>query len=178
VICPVSGPLQKGGGDATDRAVTGAALDEGRGGSPTDLPGRVEPSGGGGDFGDIGANVPAIATKQGAPMAFSTDGWTRSRRAGRRWTKWRVCRNCSTPAISISRPTVQEERQVGNDNTARYKGRVLQIPADRHRRHYVEASVRVDEYPDSRLAVFHGPRRLARYSAAGTLLGEPSRQAA
>lgn len=68
---------------------------------------------------------------------------------------------------------VQEERQVGNDNTVRYQRRVLQIPADRHRRHYVKASVRVHEYPDGTLAVFHGPRRLARYSASGILLDEP-----
>jgi hypothetical protein len=65
---------------------------------------------------------------------------------------------------------VQEERLVGNDNTVRYKNRVLQIPADRHRHHYVKVTVRVHEYPDGTLAVFHGPRRLARYSAAGTLL--------
>jgi hypothetical protein len=73
---------------------------------------------------------------------------------------------------------VQEERQVGNDNTARYKNRTLQIPADRHRRHYAKAHVRGHEYPDGTLAVFHGPRRLARYSASGTLLDEPSREAA
>jgi hypothetical protein len=73
---------------------------------------------------------------------------------------------------------VQEERVVGNDNTVRYKNRVLQIPADRHRHHYVKATVRVHEYPDGTLAVFHGPRRLARYSAAGALLDEPQQQAA
>lgn len=73
---------------------------------------------------------------------------------------------------------VQEERVVGNDNTVRYKGRVLQIPADRHRRHYVKATVRVHEYPDGTLAVFYGPRRLARYSAAGALSDEPHQQAA
>ena len=73
---------------------------------------------------------------------------------------------------------VQEERQVGNDNTVRYQRRVLQIPADRHRRHYVKASVRVHEYPDGTLAVFHGPRRLARYSASGTLLDELDQRAA
>ncbi len=38
---------------------------------------------------------------------------------------------------------VQEERVVGNDNTVRYKNRSLQIPADRHRHHYVKARVRV-----------------------------------
>ena len=73
---------------------------------------------------------------------------------------------------------VQEERVVGNDNTVRYKGRVLQIPADRHRRHYVKATVRLHEYPDGTLAVFYGPRRLARYSAAGALSDEPHQQAA
>ena len=58
---------------------------------------------------------------------------------------------------------IQEERTVSNDNTVRYKRRVLQLPADRHRRHYVKATVRVHEYPDGTLAVFHGPRCLARY---------------
>ncbi len=62
---------------------------------------------------------------------------------------------------------VQEERVVAGDNTVRYKGLSLQIPADRHRHHYVKARVRVHEYPDGTLALFHGPRRLARYRADG-----------
>ncbi len=62
---------------------------------------------------------------------------------------------------------VHEERTVAGDNTVRYKGRTLQIPADRHRHHYVKAQVRVHQYPDGRLAVFHGPRCLARYRADG-----------
>ena len=73
---------------------------------------------------------------------------------------------------------IQEERVVGNDNTVRYKNRTLQIPADRHRHHYVKATVRVHEYPDGGLAVFHGPRRLASYAADGTLVGGSDRQAA
>lgn len=73
---------------------------------------------------------------------------------------------------------VQEERQVGNDNTVRYKNRILQIPADRHRRHYVKTTVRVHEYPDGGLALFHGPRRLAVYIADGTLVGSADRQVA
>jgi transposase len=73
---------------------------------------------------------------------------------------------------------VHEERVVGNDNTVRYKNRTLQIPADRHRRHYVKAKVMVHEYPDHSLAVFHGPRRLARYSAEGELIDEPDHKAA
>ena len=41
----------------------------------------------------------------------------------------------------------QEDRVVAGDNTVRYKNRTLQIPADRHRHHYVKAQVRVHEYP-------------------------------
>ena len=73
---------------------------------------------------------------------------------------------------------VQEERTVSNDNTVRYKRRVLQLPADRHRRHYVKATVRVHEYPDGSLAVFHGPRCLARYRDNGEPIDTPTRQAA
>ena len=62
---------------------------------------------------------------------------------------------------------VQDARVVGGDNTVRYKGMSLQIPADRHRHHYVKATVRVHEYPDGCLAIFHGPRCLARYAADG-----------
>ena len=64
---------------------------------------------------------------------------------------------------------VQEERVVANDNTVRYQGLSLQIPHDRHRFHYVKVMVRVHEYPDGTLAVFHGPRCLARYTAEGQL---------
>jgi len=63
---------------------------------------------------------------------------------------------------------IQEERTVGNDNTVRYRNKVLQIPADKHRHHYVSCKVRVHEYPDSTLAIFHGPRCLARYRADGS----------
>ena len=73
---------------------------------------------------------------------------------------------------------IQEERTVANDNTVRYKRRVLQLPADRHRRHYVKATVRVHEYPDGTLAVFHGPRCLARYQTDGEPIDTPTRQAA
>jgi len=61
------------------------------------------------------------------------------------------------------------ERVVGNDNCVRYDGRILQIPEQRHRRHLVKAKVRVHQYPDGRLALFHRPRRLADYAADGTL---------
>ena len=61
----------------------------------------------------------------------------------------------------------QFERIVGNDNCVRFDNLVLQIPADRHRCHYVKARVRVNRYPDGRLAIFHGPRKLATYDAQG-----------
>jgi transposase len=67
---------------------------------------------------------------------------------------------------------VQVERVVGNDNCVRYDGLSLQIPAQKHRHHYVKAKVRVHAYGDGTLAVFHGPRRLARYRADGRLLIE------
>ena len=73
---------------------------------------------------------------------------------------------------------IHEARTVANDNTVRYGNRILQIPAQNHRCHYVRAQVRVHEYPDATLAVFHGPRCLARYSMAGELLKTQTKQAA
>jgi transposase len=71
-----------------------------------------------------------------------------------------------------------EERIVGHDNTVRYKRHVLQIPPDRHRHHYVKAKVMVHEYPDGRMAIFHGPRRLAAFSPDGQPELEPKKAAA
>lgn len=73
---------------------------------------------------------------------------------------------------------VQEARVVGNDNCVRYHNVTLQIPADDHRCHYVKTTVRVHAHPDGTLAVFHGPRCLARYSAQGKLLKAKLRRAA
>lgn len=73
---------------------------------------------------------------------------------------------------------VHEERQVSNDNTVSYKRLILQIPPDCHRHHYVKVKVRVHEYPDGHLAVFHGPRCLARYREDGKRLEHVQTQAA
>jgi transposase len=73
---------------------------------------------------------------------------------------------------------VQEERVVGNDNTVRWNNLSLQLPASRLRPHYVKAKVRVHHYPDDTLAIFHGPRCLARYGAGGELLAAPRARAA
>ena len=62
---------------------------------------------------------------------------------------------------------LQEERRVGNDNTVKWRRLTLQIPPNPLRPHFVRAVVRVHEYPDGRLAVFHGPHRLAEYDAEG-----------
>lgn len=61
----------------------------------------------------------------------------------------------------------QFERTVGKDNCVRFEGLIVQIPSDRHRCHYVKASVCVHRYSDGSLAVFHGPRKLADYDAQG-----------
>jgi hypothetical protein len=64
---------------------------------------------------------------------------------------------------------LQEERRVGNDNTVKWRGLSLQIPPSRLRPHFVRSTVRVHEYPDGRLAIFHRPHRLADYDPAGNL---------
>ena len=69
----------------------------------------------------------------------------------------------------------QYERTVGKDNGVRFEELVLQIPADRHRSHYVKTKVRVHRYADGSCAVFHGSRRLASYGADGHLV-EPDLQ--
>jgi transposase len=62
---------------------------------------------------------------------------------------------------------IQEERKVANDNTIRYRGLVLQLPPSPLRPHFARTTVRVHDYPDGALAVFHGPHRIADYDARG-----------
>ena len=62
---------------------------------------------------------------------------------------------------------VQEDRVVGADNCVSWHRRSLQIPPQRHRQHYVRATVRVHHYPDGSLAIFDGPRCLARFDHKG-----------
>ena len=72
----------------------------------------------------------------------------------------------------------QHERVVGNDNCVSFERINLQIPKDRARLHYVRVMVRVNRYHDGRLAIFHGPRCLARYDAKGVLLESSIQSAA
>ena len=68
---------------------------------------------------------------------------------------------------------IKDDRQVGRDNCVQWNGHSLQIPSQRHRHHYVKATVQVHEYPDGRLAIFDGPRCLARFDRKGTPIDAP-----
>lgn len=59
------------------------------------------------------------------------------------------------------------DRVVRKDNCVQFEGLTLQIPADRHRCHYIKAKVKVLRHMDGTLSIFHGPRRLARYDRQG-----------
>ena len=63
----------------------------------------------------------------------------------------------------------QEDREVGNDNTVAFNRMRLQIPPSPLRAHFVHARVKVHQYPDGMLAIFHGRRCLGRYDSAGLL---------
>jgi transposase len=66
----------------------------------------------------------------------------------------------------------QYNRTVGRDNCVSFEGMKLQIPSDRHRCHYIKATVKVHRYLDDTLTVFHGPRELARYDSIGIQINE------
>ena len=50
----------------------------------------------------------------------------------------------------------------------------LQIPASRQRHHFAKATIRVLEYSDGAIALFHGPRQIAKFRSNGTLDEGPS----
>jgi hypothetical protein len=72
---------------------------------------------------------------------------------------------------------VQEDHQVDKDNTVVFARIRLQIPPSPLRPHFVRARVRVRRYQNGGHAIFHGPRCLGRYDAAG-VLREDTNQAA
>ena len=75
--------------------------------------------------------------------------------------------------VAVARETlvealaIEHERVVARDNTVSWEGHRLQIPASAVRHHYVKAHVKVRQYPDGRLAIFYGPRVIARFDANG-----------
>lgn len=72
----------------------------------------------------------------------------------------------------------QFERTVSADNCVRFEGMILQIPADKHRCHYVKARVRVNRYANGAIALFHGPRGLAYFAPDGSPIIEQVHRAA
>jgi hypothetical protein len=78
------------------------------------------------------------------------------------------------PALLGETLCIEEERVVGRDNTVSYEGLKLQLPESSVRAHYVKARVKVREYPDGSLAVFHGPRCVGRYDREGRQITGPT----
>ena len=72
----------------------------------------------------------------------------------------------------------QYDRTVQGDNCVRFENLVLQVPRDDYRCNYIRAKVKVHRHLDGTLAVFHGPRKLADYDAAGRQLHLKVQQAA
>lgn len=64
----------------------------------------------------------------------------------------------------------QEDRTVGNDNAVIFERLALQIPPSPLRRHFVRVTVQVRRYADGRLALFHGPRCIGRYTNDGSAI--------
>ena len=65
----------------------------------------------------------------------------------------------------------------GVKETLRKKGLTLQLPKGPHCRYLARKTIRVHQYPDGALAIYHGPRCLAAYTADG-VLKKPGRKAA
>ena len=68
---------------------------------------------------------------------------------------------------------IEEERIVARDNTVTFGRLKLQLPQSPWRHHFVKANVKVRQYPDGVLAIFHGPRCIGRYDAMGQEIGTP-----
>ena len=62
---------------------------------------------------------------------------------------------------------IEEDRVVGRDNTVVFGKLRLQLPPSPIRHHYVKAKVKVRRYDDGSIAVFLGPRRIARFNPDG-----------
>lgn len=62
---------------------------------------------------------------------------------------------------------IQEECVVERDNIMTSRKLKLQLPDSPLRHHWVKARVRIHQYPDGTLALFHGPSCFARYDGRG-----------
>ncbi len=85
----------------------------------------------------------------------------------------------AVPVVDLQEVLCHEEaRVVGNDNTVVLQKVRLQLPPSPLRAHYGRATVKVPRYADGSHAVFHGPRCIGRYDAAGLIVTVPMKQAA
>ena len=85
------------------------------------------------------------------------------------------------PYIGVRLPDIlcsQFERVVGNNNCVSYESMSLQIPKSNNRAHYVKANVRVHQYVDGTMALFHGPRKLAEFDEQGKPIKQELKKAA
>jgi hypothetical protein len=73
---------------------------------------------------------------------------------------------------------IEQERVVGRDNTVSCNGLRLQLPPSPIRAHFVRARVKLRQYPDGTLAIFHGPRRIGHYDADGQPIESQTMKAA
>jgi len=90
--------------------------------------------------------------------------------AASRWRRRRPAALSSPTAAADCATSCASRRNAGSAMTIPSSGALtLQIPPSPLRRHLVRAMLRVHEYPDGRLASFHGPHRLADYDPQGKL---------
>jgi hypothetical protein len=62
---------------------------------------------------------------------------------------------------------LKSERVVNRNNIVQYRGRDWQIPRQRGHSSYAKKRVKVHEYEDHSIAIFHGPRCLVRFTQEG-----------
>ncbi len=56
---------------------------------------------------------------------------------------------------------------VGKDSCVPFERLHWQLPQDQHRYHYLKAKLKVVKRLDGTIAIYHGSRRLERYTATG-----------
>lgn len=62
---------------------------------------------------------------------------------------------------------IQETRTVNKDNTVSYQKKCLQIQSNKYRVSYSKVRVRIHEYSDGSVSIFHGPRLLGQFDPKG-----------
>jgi hypothetical protein len=119
-----------------------------------------------------------ITTMRKPMSGCATLIYRRTTCASRRRPNRRAVRSSRCPGWIWPRSCAfRKRRVVGNDNCVSFLNRKLQIPESPLRPHFVKATVKVHQYPDCSLAVFHGRRCLGRYDNNGAPIGAPRAEA-